>query len=160
MMELQPQLDWYMLPFLVEFMIEIHCQFQMCPDTLHLAVNFINRYCSKRVVLKSNYQLVGCAGLWIAAKFAESKDKVPTLRELKNMCMNTYDESSILQMEGHMLTTLHWELQVSTPETFAELEITRMKGQYGEVDRRLIHLTRFFLDLSLFHREFIDFKSS
>jgi len=69
MMDLQPELEWYMLPFLVDFMIEVHSQFRMSPYTLHLAINLINRYVSKRVVFKKHYQLVGCAALWIAAKF-------------------------------------------------------------------------------------------
>src|SRR2546423_8063161 len=39
MMDLQPELEWYMLPFLVDFMIEVHSQFRMSPYTLHLAIN-------------------------------------------------------------------------------------------------------------------------
>jgi hypothetical protein len=161
MMELQPELEWYMLPFLVDFMIEVHSQFRMSPYTLHLAVNLINRYVSKRVVFKKHYQLVGCAALWIAAKFEDAKDKVPTVRELRNMCVNTYEEDMFVQMEGHVLTTLGWELGgVQTCEAFVEHQIVRLRGQHGHVDCRLIHLARFFLDLSLFGQEFLSFKPS
>jgi len=161
MMDLQPELEWYMLPFLVDFMIEVHSQFRMSPHTLHLAVNLINRYVSKRVVFKKHYQLVGCAALWIAAKFEDAKDKVPTVRELKNMCVNAYEEDMFVQMEGHVLATLGWELGgVQTCEAFVEHQIARLRGQHGHVDGRLIHLSRFFLDLSLFGREFLSFKPS
>jgi hypothetical protein len=160
-MDLQPELEWYMLPFLVDFIIEIHSQFRMSPYTLHLAVNIINRYVSKRVVWKKHYQLVGCAALWIAAKFEDAKDKVPTVRELKCMCVNAYEEDMFVQMEGHVLATLGWELGgVQTCEAFVEHQIVRLGGSHGQVDGRLIHLTRFFLDLSLFGREFLLFKSS
>ena len=161
MMDLQPELEWYMLPFLVDFMIEVHSQFRMSPYTLHLAINLINRYVSKRVVFKKHYQLVGCAALWIAAKFEDAKDKVPTVRELRNMCVNAYDEDMFVQMEGHVLATLGWELGgVQTCEAFVEHQIARLRGQHGHVDGRLIHLSRFFLDLSLFGREFLSFKPS
>ena len=161
MMDLQPELEWYMLPFLVDFMIEVHSQFRMSPYTLHLAVNLINRYVSKRVVFKKHYQLVGCAAIWIAAKFEDAKDKVPTVRELRNMCVNAYEEDMFVQMEGHVLATLGWELGgVQTCEAFMEHQIVRLRGQHGHVDRRLIHLARFFLDLSLFGRDFLSFKPS
>ena len=161
MMDLQPELEWYMLPFLVDFMIEVHSQFRMSPYTLHLAINLINRYVSKRVVFKKHYQLVGCAALWIAAKFEDAKDKVPTVRELRSMCVSAYEEDMFVQMEGHVLATLGWELGgVQTCEAFVEHQIARLRGQHGHVDNRLIHLSRFFLDLSLFSREFLSFKPS
>jgi hypothetical protein len=161
MIDLQPELEWYMLPFLVDFLVEVHQQFRMSPYTLHLTVNLINRYVSKRVVFKKHYQLVGCAALWIAAKFEDSKDKVPTVRELRNMCVNAYEEDMFVQMEGHILATLGWELGgVQTCEAFVEHHIARLRGHHGQVDSRLIHLARFFLDLSLFGREFLCFKPS
>lgn len=161
MIDLQPELEWYMLPFLVDFMIEVHSQFRMSPYTLHLAINLINRYVSKRIVFKKHYQLVGCASLWIAAKFEDAKDKVPTVRELKSMCVGAYEEEMFVQMEGHVLATLGWELgSVQTCEAFVEHQIARLRGQHGHVDGRLIHLSRFFLDLSLFSREFLIFKPS
>jgi Cyclin, N-terminal domain/Cyclin, C-terminal domain len=161
MMGLQPELDWHMLPYLVDFIIEVHFQFRMSPYTLHLAINLINRYVSKRVVFKKHYQLVGCAALWIAAKFEDAKDKVPTVRELRNMCVGAYEEDMFVQMEGHVLTTLGWELGgVQTCEAFMEHQITRLRGRHGHVDGRLVHLSRFFLDLSLFGREFLSYKPS
>ena len=160
-MDLQPELDWSMLPFLVDFMIEVHSQFRMSPQTLHLAVNIVNRYVSKRVVFRKHYQLVGLTALWIAAKFEDSKDKVPTVGALRRTCVNTYEEDMFVQMEGHVLATLDWELGgVPTCETFVVHQITRLRGRRGHVDNRLIHLTRFFLELSLFNREFLDFKPS
>jgi Cyclin, N-terminal domain/Cyclin, C-terminal domain len=161
MMDLQPELEWYMLPFLVDFLIEVHSQFHMSPETLHLALNLVNRYVSKRVVFKKHYQLVGCSALWIAAKFSDAKDKVPTVSELRNMCVSAYEEDMFVQMEGHVLATLGWELGgVQTTEAFIAHQIARLRGQHGHVDPRLIHLSRFFVELSLFSREFLSYKPS
>lgn len=66
---MQPELQWYMRPYLVEFLVEIHQQFRLRPEVLYLSLNIVDRYVSKRVVFKKHYQLVGCAALWIAAKY-------------------------------------------------------------------------------------------
>ena len=68
-MDMQPELQWYMRPYLVEFLVEIHQQFRLRPEVLYLSLNIVDRYVSKRVVFKKHYQLVGCAALWIAAKY-------------------------------------------------------------------------------------------
>ncbi|KNE99139.1 hypothetical protein PSTG_07618 [Puccinia striiformis f. sp. tritici PST-78] len=80
--DLQPELQWYMRPYLIDFLIEIHLQYRLRPETLYLAVNVIDRYVSKRVVFKKHYQLVGCAALWIAAKYEDAKERVPSVQEL------------------------------------------------------------------------------
>jgi hypothetical protein len=48
---MQPELQWYMRPFLVDFLIEIHQQFRLRPEVLYLAMNIVDRYVSKRVVM-------------------------------------------------------------------------------------------------------------
>jgi len=150
-----------MLPFLVDFLIEVHSQFRMSPETLHLALNLVNRYASKRVVFKKHYQLVGCSALWIAAKYNDGKDKVPTVGELKSMCVSAYEEEMFVQMEGHILATVRWDIGgVQTTEAFVAHQIARLRGQHGHVDPRLIHLSRFFIELSLFSREFILYRPS
>jgi hypothetical protein len=68
-MEMQPELEWYMRPFLVEFLVEIHQQCRLRPEVLYLTINLVDRYVSKRIVYKKHYQLVGCSALWLAAKF-------------------------------------------------------------------------------------------
>ena len=48
----QPELQWYMRPYLVDFLIEIHQQHRLRPETLYLALNIVDRYVSKRIVFK------------------------------------------------------------------------------------------------------------
>ncbi|OXH00005.1 cyclin, partial [Cryptococcus neoformans A5-35-17] len=108
LMDMQPELQWFMRSYLIDFIIEVHQQFRLRPEVLYLAMNVVDRYISKRVVYKKHYQLVGCAALWIAAKFEDAKDKVPLVHELSEMCCKAYDESAFIQMEGHVLSTIGW----------------------------------------------------
>ena len=105
-----------MRPYLLDFLIEAHSAFQLLPESLFLTVNLLDRYCSKRVVYKRHYQLVGCAALLIAAKYGDKKDKVPTIKELKSMCCSLYDDDMFLQMEWHVLSTLGWAIGHPTVE--------------------------------------------
>lgn len=152
----QPELQWYMRPYLVDFLIEIHQQHRLRPETLYLALNIVDRYVSKRIVFKKHYQLVGCASLWIAAKFEDAKDRVPTVPELCQMCCGAYDESAFIQMEGHVLSTIGWV--IGHPTTEAWLRLACVTGQIEE--QRTQHVARFVMELTLFHKEYIPFKPS
>lgn len=155
LMDAQPELRWFMRPYLVDFLIEIHQTFRLRPETLFLTMNVVDRYVSKRIVYKRHYQLVGCAALLIAAKFEDSKDRVPTVADLSQMCCNAYDESAFSQMEGHVLSTIGWTLGHPTAEAWLRIESIR-----GEEDLKTVNLARFFLEISLFHKDFITLKSS
>lgn len=155
MMDLQPELEWYMRPFLLDFLIEVHAGFRLQPTTLHLAINIIDRYTSKRVVFRKHYQLLGCTALWIAAKYEEAKDKVPLVKELRAMCCDSYREQMFLQMEGHVLKTLEWNIGAATTDAFLQVMLTE---PVIDDSSKTLHLARMFTEIALFHREFIAFK--
>jgi hypothetical protein len=127
MIDLQPEIQWFMRPFLLDFLIELHSSFKLQPSTLFLCLNIIDRYCAKRIVFKRHYQLVGCTALWIAGKYEDKKSRVPTLKELTVMCRNAYDEEMFVQMEMHILSTLEWSLAHPNLEDCLQLAIHHSK---------------------------------
>jgi hypothetical protein len=140
-----------------ELLIEVHQQFRLRPEVLFLAMNIVDRYVSKRVVYKKHYQLVGCAALWIAAKFEDGKDKVPLVRELADMCCKAYDESAFIQMEGHVLSTISWV----TGHPSAEAWLRTSTQEVGRAeDPKVQNVARFLMEITLFHREFVGIQSS
>ncbi|CCH44860.1 G2/mitotic-specific cyclin-B2 [Wickerhamomyces ciferrii] len=175
MIDLQPEIQWYMRPYLLDFIVEIHQSFRLHPQTLFLAINIIDKYCSKRVVFKRHYQLVGCTSLWLAAKYEDKKSRVPTLKELTIMCRNVYDQEMFVQMERHILSTLEWNLThtsledclqislknslnfiTSTPKKFTMNKFISSSDQYEKITQ----LTRFFCEVSLYERNYLQFPSS
>lgn len=144
-----------MRPYLLDFLIEAHAAFQLLPSTLFLTINILDRYCSKRVVYKRHYQLVGCAALLIAAKYGDKKDRVPTIRELKSMCCSLYDDDMFTQMEWHVLQTLGWSMGHPTADSF--LQIAILDAPY---EPEVEHLALYILEISLFHREFVSKPSA
>lgn len=140
-----------MRPYLLDFLIEAHTAFQLMPSTLFLAINLLDRYCSKRVVYKRHYQLVGCAALLIAAKYNDKKDRVPTVKELKSMCCSLYDDDMFIQMEWHVLQTLGWTIGHPTVDSF--LQIAVLDEVY---DAEVEHMALYILEIALFHRDFVS----
>ncbi|KAJ7225797.1 cyclin [Mycena pura] len=155
-MDQQPEIRWHMRPCLVDFLVEIHFTFRLRPETLYLTLNIVDRYVSRRIVYIKHYQLVGCAALWIAAKFEDAKDRVPTVQDLAHICRETYDESAFIQMEGHVLSTIQWTLGHPTAEAWLRLICC---GPYVE-DAKVQHVARFLMEITLFYREFVKFSPS
>ena len=152
--DIQTEIQWFMRPFLLDFLVEAHSAFQLLPETLFLTINLLDRYCSKRVVYKRHYQLVGCAALLIAAKYGDKKEKVPTIKELKSMCCKLYDDDMFLQMEWHVLSTLGWTIGHPTGDSFVKMAI-----KDSVYDPETENLTLYILELSLYHREFVSKQS-
>lgn len=144
-----------MRPYLLDFLVEAHSAFQLLPETLFLTVNLLDRYCSRRVVYKRHYQLVGCAALLIAAKYGDKKEKVPTIKELKSMCCSLYDDDMFLQMEWHVLSTLDWVVGHPTVDSFLKLAV-----KDSVPDLEADNLALYILEMALFHRDFVAKQSS
>lgn len=155
-MDQQPEIRWPMRPCLVDFLIEIHFTFRLRPETLYLTLNIVDRYVSRRIVYTKHYQLVGCAALWIAAKFEDAKERVPTVHDLVQICRETYDEAAFIQMEGHVLATIQWTLGHPTAEAWLRFYSC---SSYEE-SKKVQHVARFLMEITLFHREFINYCPS
>ena len=144
-----------MRPYLLDFLIEAHTAFGLLPETLFLTINIIDRYCSKRVVYKRHYQLVGCSALLIAAKYGDRKDRVPTLKELRSMCCSLYDDDMFTQMEWHVLQTLEWIIGHPTIDSFLDLAL-----EDQPYDPEVQHMATYISEIALFQKEFVSTRPS
>ncbi len=152
---MQREIQWFMRPYLIDFLIEAHAAFSLLPETLFLTVNLLDRYCSKRVVYKQHYQLVGCAALLIAAKYGDKKDRVPQIHELNNMCCGLYDAGMFTQMEMHVLNTLDWNIGHPTVDFFTQLIVAEERD-----DQEVDHMAAYICEIALYHRDFVSTKPS
>ncbi|KAK1767135.1 cyclin-like protein [Phialemonium atrogriseum] len=155
LIDMQREIQWFMRPYLIDFLIEAHAAFSLLPETLFLTVNLLDRYCSKRVVYKQHYQLVGCAALLIAAKYGDKKERVPQINELNNMCCGLYDAGMFTQMEMHVLNTLDWIIGHPTVDLFTQLIVAEERDSI-EVE----HMAAYICEIALYHRDFVSTKPS
>ncbi|KAG7408196.1 G1/S-specific cyclin CCN1 [Fusarium oxysporum f. sp. rapae] len=154
LIDMQKDIQWPMRPYLIDFLIEAHAAFGLLPETLFLTVNLLDRYCSKRVVYKQHYQLVGCAALLIAAKYCDTKDRVPQIHELNNMCCGLYEAGMFTEMEMHVVDTLYWTIGPTTVD-FSQL----MVAEEGD-EQEVAHVATYLCEIALYYRDFVSTKPS
>ncbi|KAI9841612.1 MAG: hypothetical protein M1837_000519 [Sclerophora amabilis] len=153
--DIQTEIQWFMRPYLLDFLIEAHTSFKLLPETLFLAVNLLDRYCSRRIVYKRHYQLVGCASLLIASKYGDVKENIPSVRELKTMCCALYDDDMFTQMEWHVLQTLNWTVGSPTVDGF--LKIALLDAPF---DPHVEHMALYISEIALFAKDFVSTRPS
>ena len=149
--EIQTEIQWFMRPYLLDFLIEAHTAFGLLPETLFLTINILDRYCSKRIVYKRHYQLVGCSALLIAAKYGDRKDRVPSIQELQTMCCGLYEREMFTQMEWHVLQTIGWAIGHPTIDGFLQLAVDGLA-----YDAEVEHMACYISEIAMFHKEFIS----
>lgn len=174
MIDLQPEIKWFMRPYLVNFTIQLHSSLKLKPQTLFLCWNIIDKYCSKRIVFKQHYQLISCTSLWIASKYEDKKSRVPTLNELNSFCSNIYDNSMFKEMEIHILSTLNWSIGNVNLEDILQLAVKFTDPDGKELlDKPLdlykgntpivsaiLAVSRYICELSLYEKIFLDYPIS
>lgn len=144
-----------MRPYLLDFLTEAHSAFGLLPETLFLTINVLDRYCSRRVVYKKHYQLVGCCALLIASKYGDRKDRVPTIKELKAMCCGLYEDEMFTQMEWHVLVTVDWLIGHPTIDSFLQLALENIP-----YDPEVEHMACYIAETAMFHKEFVSKRPS
>jgi hypothetical protein len=144
-----------MRPELIELLIDAHASFALLPQTLFLAINLLDRYCSKQTVYGKYYKLAGCSALLIASKFLDHPDDTPHVQALHTLCQGDYDYSMFIKMERHILTTLDWSIGCATVDAFLQL-MAAMEGH----DEEVRHMATYLCELSLSYRTFVATKPS
>ncbi|KAH7223453.1 cyclin-like protein [Fusarium solani] len=151
----QPQIEWSMRSGLMDFLVKVHAIFELLPETLFLAVNLLDRYCSKRHVTMMHYPLVGCTALLISAKYNDEKRRIPKIHQLKAMCCNMHSINMFILMEKHVLNALDWVIGHPTSDSFSQ----QLVEEEGE-DREVEHMAAYLREIALYHRDFVSTKPS
>ncbi|KAJ2592385.1 G2/mitotic-specific cyclin, partial [Coemansia sp. RSA 1797] len=112
----QTELTWDMRRVLVNWLVQIHYQLRMLPETLFLAVNLVDRFLSKRQVSVSKLQLVGLTGLLVACKYEEMT--TPHIQDFAYLAGNCYSVEEIMNAEVFMLRVLDFDMSFPSPLTF------------------------------------------
>merc|ERR1719424_2509729 len=142
-MSMQTDLTHKMRTILIDWLVEVHMKYKLCPETLHLTVNLIDRYLTKVPPIKrKRLQLVGVVAMFIASKYEEIRP--PELKDWVYITDSAYTKDDVLQMECTMLTTLSFQIAVPTAVHFFNI-LQKVNG-CDDVHR---DLAQYILELSL-----------
>jgi cyclin B len=117
-MELQPDLAPAIRAVLVDWMVSAHARFNLLPETLYIAVGLVDRYLSRKTVIRQQLQLVGVSAMLIAAKYEEIYP--PEVKDFVYVTDRAYTKDQILKMEADILTTLDFAVTWPTAWRFLE----------------------------------------
>lgn len=106
-----------MRTILIDWINEIHGQFNMAVETFFLAVAMIDRYLqTTNVARRKELQLIGVTALFTATKY---EDMYPLdVADFAFITDNTYNKREILEMEKKILYALNFELGRPLPIQF------------------------------------------
>ncbi|XP_053107419.1 cyclin-A2 [Hemicordylus capensis] len=105
-----------MRAILVDWLVEVGEEYKLQNETLHLAVNYIDRFLSSMSVLRGKLQLVGTAAMLLASKFEEIYP--PEVAEFVYITDDTYTKKQVLRMEHLVLKVLSFDLAAPTINQF------------------------------------------
>ena len=115
----QPNVNWSMRAVLVDWMLEVSMEFTLKRETLHYALNYVDRFLSNYLgIQKNELQLVGVSALFVAAKNEEIFSF--KVGDFAKSCDGAYTPEQITSTEMTMLKTLKWMLTPPTLNTWAQ----------------------------------------
>ncbi|CAG8488146.1 838_t:CDS:1, partial [Ambispora gerdemannii] len=151
----QPEITWDMRKRVIRWIIEVHIYFsegnELSDESLYLAVNILDQYLSVARVDNKHLQLVAITSLWIAIKYLETRDKVPTIDRLIHLCGKGYPREYFTQMEKHVCKAIFWRFWSPTAEGFLKFESSN-----GLLDTKTLALARYLMEHTLLFEHFID----
>ncbi|EOD13446.1 hypothetical protein EMIHUDRAFT_66751 [Emiliania huxleyi CCMP1516] len=112
----QHDINATMRGILVDWLVEVGEEYKLQRETLHLCVNYIDRFLTHVPVARSKLQLVGVGCMLLAAKYEDVSP--PTVDDLVYISDNTYTRDEILAMEGAVLQRLNFDLSAVTSIAF------------------------------------------
>ncbi|KAK9987557.1 hypothetical protein SO802_027796 [Lithocarpus litseifolius] len=142
-----------MRAILIDWLIEVHCKFELMDETLFLTVNLIDRFLEHQTVLRKKLQLVGLTAMLLACKYEEVS--VPIVEDLVMISDKAYTREEVLDMERFMVNTLQFKLSVPTPYVFM-----RRFLKAAQSDKKLELLSFFIIELCLVEYEMLKFPPS
>jgi len=129
---------------LVDWLVGVHLQFKLLPETMYTAVAILDRFLQKslKVVDRNTLQLVGVAAMLIASKYEEIY--APEVKDFVYITDSAYTEKDILRMELRILEVLNFELGRPLP-----LHFLRRASKAGGVEASTHTLAKYAMELSL-----------
>ncbi|ONK68643.1 uncharacterized protein A4U43_C05F14280 [Asparagus officinalis] len=100
----------------IDWLVQVAEELDLGPETLHLTVNYMDRYLSGNNIKCHQLQLLGATCMLIASKHEESD--FPDVKEFCEKTDDKYSKEAVLEMEIDVLKHLRFELTAPTARCF------------------------------------------
>jgi hypothetical protein len=129
---------------LVDWLIGVHLQFKLLPETVYTAVAILDRFMMSQVtaINRNTLQLVGVTAMLIASKYEEIY--APEVKDFVYITDKAYSEKQIMDMELKVIKSLKFQLGRPLP-----LHFLRRASKAGEVEAVTHTLAKYIMELSM-----------
>lgn len=129
---------------LVDWLIGVHMQFKLLPETVYTAVAILDRFLMNGVtsISRNTLQLVGVTAMLIASKYEEIY--APEVKDFVYITDKAYTDKQIMEMELKVIKSLKFNLGRPLP-----LHFLRRASKAGEVEAVTHTLAKYIMELSL-----------
>jgi len=129
---------------LVDWLIGVHLQFKLLPETVYTAVAILDRFLMNQItsINRNTLQLVGVTAMLIASKYEEIY--APEVKDFVYITDKAYSEKQIMDMELKVIKSLKFDLGRPLP-----LHFLRRASKAGEVEAVTHTLAKYIMELSL-----------
>ncbi|XP_005411411.1 PREDICTED: G2/mitotic-specific cyclin-B3 isoform X2 [Chinchilla lanigera] len=149
----QTEITSDMRAILVDWLVEVQMSFDLCHETLYLAVKLVDHYLMKALCKKSKLQLLGSTAFLIAAKFEEPIP--PSVDDFLYVCEDMYQRQEMLAMEMKILRTLQFDISIPVAYHFL-----RRYAMCLEVSMTTLTLSRFICEMTLQKYDYVHIRAS
>ncbi|XP_065334347.1 G2/mitotic-specific cyclin-B2-like [Cloeon dipterum] len=138
----------------VDWLVGVHRQFKLMPETLYLTVSIFDRYMlTAPATPKSQLQLVGVTSLLIASKYEEIL--CPTIADCVYVTDNTYTKKQVVEMESRILGGLAFSIGRPLP-----LQFLRRYTKVADATYKEHCAAKYFMELQLVRHEMCHVRPS
>ena len=157
-MSQQTSVNDKMRSILIDWLIDVSIHFELSNETLHLAVAYLDRVLSEKIIDRPKLQLLGVTCMKIADVFNQrSKEyyRQENAKEYAYITAEEYTEAELLETEKSILMLMKFRLYSPTNMHFLKLYQLALK-----VDEATQILSNYLADLSLLNCETTNFTPS
>ncbi|XP_077649780.1 G2/mitotic-specific cyclin-B3 [Urocitellus parryii] len=152
-MDKQTDINSDMRAILVDWLVEVQMTFEVCHETLYLAVKLVDHYLMKVVCQKDKLQLLGSTAFLIAAKFEEPSP--PCVDDFLYICDDIYKRDELLAMEISILQALNFDINIPIAYHFL-----RRYARCVHASMKTLTLSRFICEMTLQEYDYVQERAS
>lgn len=157
-LEFNDQLSENMRSILVDWLVDVTVHFDLSDETLHLAITYIDMVLEKKLINKSQLQLIGVTCMKIADLFNErSREyyKQESIEEYTYITADEYKQEELLECEKEILGMLDFKLIVPTAVNFLKIYADLL-----EIPENICHLALYITDMTLINYNMLSYSAS